>query len=191
MSNLVKTENGKYKLATKDQFLKDFTIKQCMLKFVKVKSPVLAFQTQAPTLASVKVKFGDDYMLAYIEMWIDNLNDFVNTARKMTPGQIQETALFIYQDYHYLNIADLNLVFGRMKRGEFGKLYESIDGMKILEYFRIYGSERADKIEQMSINSDAKYKQDDFKRTSDTSDIKTAFKRANAFQLIENSKKNK
>lgn len=191
MSNLVKTDQKKYELATKDQFLKDFTVKNCLMKFTKVRTSLAAYNENAPTLASVFKIYGQEFIIAYIEYWIDNLNDFINASRKMTPDQMGETAIMIYQYYPYLNVADLNLVFTKIKHGEFGKLYESIDGVKILEYFRTYSNERADKIEQQGINSDEKFKQhNDYKRSSDTSDIKTAFKRARGFEIIEKAKKN-
>jgi len=191
MSNLIKVEKIKYELATKDQFLHDFTIKNCMMKFSKIRSSLVAYEQQVPTLAKVFKEYGHEFIIAYIEYWIDNLNDFINAARKMSPDQMGETAILIYQYYPYLNIADFNLVFTRIKHGEFGKLYESIDGVKILEYFRTYASERANKIEQQNIGADAQYKQGDYKRHSDTSEIKTAFKQARGFEIIENAKKNK
>lgn len=192
MSNLVKTDQKKYELATKNQFLKDFTVKNCLMKFTKIRTELAAYEQNVPTLASVFKTYGQEFITAYIEYWIDNLNDFINAARKMTPDQMGEIAIMIYQYYPYLNIADLNLVFTRIKHGEFGKLYESIDGVKILEYFRTYANSRANKIEQMNNNNDLVYKQDnDYKRYSDTTDIKTAFKRARGFEIIEKAQKEK
>lgn len=162
------------------------------MKFTKIRTSIAAYQQNVPSLASIFKSYGQEFIIAYIEYWIDNLNDFTNASRKMNPDQMGETAIMVYQYYPYLNVADLNLVFTKIKQGEFGKLYESIDGVKILEYFRTYANERANNIEKQNINADEKFKQhNDYKRTSDISDIKTAFKQARGFDIIEKAKKSK
>lgn len=55
------------------------------------------------------------------------------------------------QRYNYMKLADLKLVFDRIKTGQI-KLYEGLDGQKILGVFESWGSERANSAEQNSYN---------------------------------------
>jgi hypothetical protein len=50
-------------------------------------------------------------------------------------------------------------VFTKAKKGEYGKIYESLDGMKILQWFRDYTNERAESVLQKSIDTDKTEKQ--------------------------------
>ena len=61
----------------------------------------------------------------------------------MNPNQIKQTAIMILDEYYYLNLADINLVFTRAKKGQYGNLYESLDGMKIFNWFDQYDIERS------------------------------------------------
>ena len=49
----------------------------------------------------------------------------------------------IFQDFYYLKIADLNLVFSNAKKGSYGNLYSSLDGSKIYQWFVTHDQERA------------------------------------------------
>jgi len=158
----------KNEIATKDQFLQSFTIKNCIVKFKSVSTPMLSLQTNAPSLALVKKLHSEDFILAYIEMWLIDLNDFLNVTRKMNEPQIKQTALFIIQEYYYYKISDLNLIFKRIKNGAYGILYESIDGAKILNYFSEYSKERVNSSIDLQENTIPDYKDDNHERSSST-----------------------
>ena len=81
----------------------------------------------------------------------------------MTPKQIKETAKYIYEEYYYFKLDDIYLIFTRIKKGEFGELFESLDGSKILKFFKMYANERANIYENESINQSDKQKYQDEK----------------------------
>jgi hypothetical protein len=95
----------------------------------------------APALSTARRAHGQEFIVTYLETWIVNLNDYLSIKTKMTPWQIRETAEMIYDDYYYLNIADLRLIFRNFKSGKF-PLFESLDGMKILAQINAYSAER-------------------------------------------------
>lgn len=97
-----------------------------------------------PNLAILKKDQGEDRVLAMLEIWIVDINSFFNLNNKMTSQQIKQTALMILQDFYFLNIADINLVFTRAKKGKFGELYGSLDGSKIYIWFEKYEIERSE-----------------------------------------------
>ncbi len=163
MTNIQKFKPGE--IATKDQFLNQYSPGKCMRIFNKANTPALTMKSKAPTLASIKKNYTEDFLIAYIAVWIVNLNDFVNASRKMNPSQIEETSILIFQEYYYMNLADINLVFKKIKKGEFGQLYTELDGVKILSWFEKYATERMRTAAELEQNA-ADTHSDDFERTS-------------------------
>lgn len=106
-----------------------------------IDAPSEAFKSGMPTLASMYREFGEKKVLAYIKLWITDLVEFLNVGKTMTGGQINQTAQMIYDEYHYLNIADINLIFKRGKMGYYGQPFK-LDGQVILNWFREYNNER-------------------------------------------------
>lgn len=183
--------------ATQVQFIEKNTVPLCMKQYRNVKTAEVALKTEAPTLASLKRAYGDDFQSAYVEMWIENLNDFLNVNRKMSEAQVAETAMLLLQEYYYLHLADINLVFSKIKKGEFGNLFESIDGAKVLTYFRKYAEERMSIAENRSIDQGIAFKDDPYPRTSKSNDMKELKKQYDRdvmkreYEQMSNSKKNK
>lgn len=174
-------DNKLVKKLSQGEFLEKFSIKNCVEIFKKANTPIKTFNSKLESLSLIKKEYSKNFVISYINEWLINLNDYLNIQRKMTPEQIAETSIFIYNDYYYLNLADINLIFSRVKKGYYGKLYESLDGMKIIDFFMQYGNERANIVSQELDNQDSKYKIKDNKRTSDMTEISTAFKKASAF----------
>lgn len=145
--------------AKRELFLQEFNPAICLRKFRQADTPALALQCEAPTLAQIRKEHSEDFLIAYIAVWIVNLNDFVNASRKMNPEQIEETAIFIYQDYYYLNLADINLIFRKIKKGEYGQMFAEIDGVKLLSWFGKYASERASTAADIQISHAANFKE--------------------------------
>ncbi|MFW5758390.1 MAG: DUF6633 family protein [Bacteroidota bacterium] len=142
MSDIEKYQNTETGLATQQDFINEFSVPACMKKYRKADTIEKAVDTKAPTLGIIKKEYSEDFVLAYIEMWIVSLNDFINASRTMNETQIQETAALIFQDYGHLKLSDINLIFNKAKKGDFGKIYESLDGTKILQWFRDYTDQR-------------------------------------------------
>ena len=107
-----------------------------------VNSYPAVFSANTPALIEIEQAYGYDCLQAYLEGWLVNLREFVNVGKKMTDAQTFETAMIILQDYKFLTIADINLLFKRAKSGYYGNLYDRLDGQIILGWFRRYFSER-------------------------------------------------
>ena len=175
--------------STTKEFLLEHTVPQCLRKLRTVTTPALAIKSEMPTLGALKKAYSEDFMLAYIELWLVNLNDFINVARKMNPAQMQELSLMIYQDYYYFNLADLNLVFSMIKKGEFGPLYESIDGAKVLACFQKYVIKRESVAFDVGLEEHKLTKPTKDERRNKAIEIKHAFKKARGFELHRKAKK--
>lgn len=106
-------------------------------------------QAEVPALSTICKEHSKDFAVKYIQLWIVALNEFLNIKNKMNPEQIQETARILYDDFYYLNIADLNLIFTNIKRGKYGQIYESLDGVKLISWINSYVEKRL----ETSLNS--------------------------------------
>ena len=166
MNEIVKYEQKPVLPATMTGFMSEFAPGKCLRAFHRENTPALAISSSAPTLASIRREYSEDFQVAYVSVWIVNLNDFVNALRKMSPEQIEETATIIVQEYPYLNLADINLIFRKIKKGEFGPLFAEIDGIKVLSWFEHYACERARTAADISMSHGEKFNQD-FPRMSD------------------------
>lgn len=167
MGEIVKYEQKSVLPATMIGFMSEYAPAKCLRVFHQENTPALTLNSSAPTLASIRREYSEDFQIAYVSVWIVNLNDFVNALRKMSPEQIEETATIIVQEYPYLNLADINLVFRKIKKGEFGQLFAEIDGMKVLSWFEQYARERMRTAADISMSQADNFKQD-LPRTSDT-----------------------
>lgn len=174
--------------ARSEHFAEKFTPAKCLMTFSKVNSAALCMQSEAPSLATIRKQYSDDFVIAYIALWIDNLNDFVNASRKMSPAQMEETAVILFQEYYYFNLADINLVFRRIKKGEFGQLFAELDGVKILSWFETYSRERMRTAADASISISDDYK-DDLPRLSDNSENHIKNLQAIGLYIQEQAKK--
>lgn len=152
---------------TKETFLTDYAVPAVQVRCRMVNSYLAVFNCDMPALVEIEKTYGYEFLQAYLEGWIVNLREFVNVGKKMTDIQTFEAAMIILQDYKYLTIADINLLFKRAKSGYYGKLYDRLDGQIILDWFRTYDKERMIAAEEESINEASQYKNDPYERTSE------------------------
>jgi len=188
MGEIVKYEQKSFLPATMIGFMSEYAPAKCLRVFQKENTPALTLNSSAPTLASIRREYSEDFQIAYVSVWIVNLNDFVNALRKMSPEQIEETATIIVQEYAYLNLADINLVFRKIKKGEFGQLFAEIDGMKVLSWFEQYARERMRTAADISMSQAGHFKQD-LPRMSDTGQNKIKNQQAIGLYIQEQAKR--
>ena len=69
------------------------------------------------------------------------LNEFSNVSRKMNEGQIVETVNMLLNQYPGISLQEYQVFFNRIRSGEFGQLYESLDGIKIMAFMKDFYQE--------------------------------------------------
>jgi hypothetical protein len=107
-------------------------------------TPAKCMNSDTPTLAEIRKENGEDKVLTAIEAWIVDMGEFLNISRPMNPRQIRQTAVLVLSEFYYFKVADINLLFTRAKKGQYGELYGSLDGTKIYQWFEQYDIERAE-----------------------------------------------
>jgi hypothetical protein len=159
-----KTENETgLAVYSREQFLQEFSPAKCIVKFQGITSVEKAVKSNTMAICQLTKTYDNDAVVAYLAIWITDLNNFLNVSRKMTNEQILDTAQMLVLEYRSLTIADINLIFKRIKKGDFGNMYESLDGTKLLGWFDKYSIERADWYEQQAYLEHDKIKNRDVK----------------------------
>lgn len=132
--------------AKQENFIQLYSVHNCLKSFKKINTEIEAFKSNTHTLVEIKKNSSEKICLSILQAWVISLNDFVNCSRKMGPNQIKELCIYIYNDYYFLKMSDIYLIITRIKKGFYGQLYESIDGMKILGFIEKYANERANSV---------------------------------------------
>lgn len=111
---------------------------------------------------------------AVLMLQIRSLRDFLNVRKTMTEDQIGETAHMIMDEYDDFSFTAIMDCFNKIKRSRppfHEKLYESLDGRKIMEYLSIYRAYQSEFLEnahkdrqqqsEFNISALAKYEKDE------------------------------
>ena len=160
-------------IISKEQFLQEYSVYSCVSKYGHIKDIKGVLKEYSPSLVGLKNESSRDYVLAYIELWILSLSEFVNVKYSMSPAQISETAFYIYQDYYYYKISDITLLFTNAKKGYYGEFFHTLDGAIILGWFKKYAEERFEIAESIGIQKSDEQKESHIKRISDDDEFKT------------------
>lgn len=122
-------------------FLKQNSPLKVMQQCLAIKTPLAAAKAQdMPTIGAIRKQYGDDFIAGYLKLWIINLSEYLG-ASLMSDMQLEETALLLLADNYYLNLADLNVVMGAIKRGE-RTISSPINGAKLSKLFADYRDDR-------------------------------------------------
>jgi len=139
------------------------------------------FRVKTPSIGRIKKNFGEDFMLAYLELWIFSINEMLNLKQKMTAEQIHVAARMISNEFPLLTVADLKLVYEIIISGRVDKIWR-IDPPTVCSWFRKYWDDRMDEAEQFSFEEHKRNK-DSFggrasgKRKKEITAMKQAFGR--------------
>ena len=108
------------------------------------------------TLGDLSKDYGKDWTVAYIAIWLIDLNDNANVKIKMNDTQIEFTSQRIYETYS-LKITDLTLFFRNIKEGKYGNYYENLSQEKIMQWIALYFDERCEYAQMYSQSNHEKF----------------------------------
>lgn len=104
---------------------------------------VLSLGTLAKDNGAAKVE-------TILKMQLVELNDLLGLKTSMTKAQVEAMASDILDLYPHLTIADVNIVLGRIRRGECGKLYDRLTMPQLMQIFSDYNDERCEEAARQS-----------------------------------------
>lgn len=117
-----------------------------------------AYLGTAPSLYLAQQAYNQQLIIAWLMAQLENLNDFIGVNQKMTFMQMEETAQIILCNFHFLKVTEIHLFLHRLKSGQYGEFYGSIDPIRITNSLRIFLKERNNEIstfEQLRRNQEA------------------------------------
>lgn len=112
------------------------------------------------SLSKIERVGGKQYAGAIVVALIIDLIQFFNLNRTMDATQITQTADLIVECYSYMMPEDFVRCFKNIKMLKYGKLYEGIDGSKIIEFIEIYSLERDEEITNLRKEESKKFKEE-------------------------------
>ena len=102
---------------------------------------VLASKT-SPALSEIKKQKGEQVALGVLVALMDECQQYFNLQQPMNPHQLMLTAELIMEEYYYLRVEEFRLCFRMAMKGEYGPVYNRIDGQIFFEWIRKYFSKR-------------------------------------------------
>lgn len=144
-------------------------------------------------LSAYKREYGKFPVGAQLMMWIMELsNTFAVGNSTLTEVEVSRIADELMRDYWHMKLPEFALFVDKAKRGDYGKVYNRLDGPTIHEWMKAYQEERAYEIEQANY---AKKDQKEFgpqlpiwKQTENITKVLTIFKTVQEEQAREKLK---
>lgn len=99
-----------------------------------------------PTLAEVKVNYGDNAPKMWLIPQLYNLSEYCGVKEKLQGTPLEETAFVIASTYYYFKVTELMLFFHRFKSGRYGRFYGNVDPLVITTALRDFAQERINAI---------------------------------------------
>jgi len=113
--------------------------KQNLIK--KIESQISQIKTSYDLVRISEPDIADESNKNILADMIMNLNKFSNVSRKMDSLQVAETVNMLLNEYPRLSLQEYQVFFNRIKSGQFGQLYDSMDGIKIMAFIKEFYDE--------------------------------------------------
>ncbi len=98
---------------------------------------------------------------ALIVMQLTRLETMLNVSRPMQPEALAETATMVVDSCLNagvgINAADIDIIFKRALKGEYGKFYSAISCAEVLAWFNRYYLEKSEACVQYNIEKSSEY----------------------------------
>lgn len=96
----------------------------------------------SPALSEIRRHKGEQAALNVLIAMMDECQQYFNLQQPMTPQQLMLTAELIMEEYYYLRVEEFKICFRMAMKGEFGPVYNRIDGQVFFEWIRKFFSKR-------------------------------------------------
>ncbi len=102
---------------------------------------ILASKT-SPALSEIRKAKGEQTALGVLVALMDECQQYFNLQQPMNPQQLMLTAELIMEEYYYLRVEEFRICFRMAMKGEYGPIYNRIDGQVFFEWIRKYFTKR-------------------------------------------------
>lgn len=103
----------------------------------------------SPALSELKKNKGEQIAIGVLVSLMDECQQYFNLQQPMKPQQLMLTAELIIEKYYYLRVEELRICFRMAMMGEFGTVYNRIDGQIFFEWILKFLPTRQNVTDQM------------------------------------------
>lgn len=94
-----------------------------------------------PTVSEIDETHGEGMAADLLALMILRLRDYLNIGKNITADQTQDTARLLVAEYSHLTMEHFAIVFQRAKLGQWGQVYDRLDGVVIAGWLQRYTEE--------------------------------------------------
>lgn len=121
-------------------------------------------------------KYGKEAIGTQLMNMILELSTFFNLGKNMTEEQSAETAALLLEKYPVETLEDFSICFKKAKTGEYGKVYDRLDGHIIFEWFSTYLEEKYQVRERIIQEEKKKQEKEQAEKAAEIDRIRQAYK---------------
>lgn len=122
----------------------------------------VACNDMVPSVNRLVRELGYKETAALIVMQLTRLETMLNVSKQMHPEAVAETATMVVDSCLNagvgVNAADIDIVFKRALKGEYGKFYGGISCADVLGWFNKYYAEKSEAFVQYNIEKSSEYR---------------------------------
>lgn len=137
---------------TKQELLTNYSPKILAKEFKGITTVRQALSTQAQNLYALRNNVGEEKVCTLMKVYLIELNEVLGLKQPFSEAQIEAIAEEIVGMYSCLTMADVHLIFKRIKTGYYGNLYDRLPPPQMLGFFKEYFDERCEEAERQSVN---------------------------------------
>ncbi len=122
----------------------------------------------APTVRQLLYTYQMEHLQVWVMAHIEDLNEYVGVKNKMATAQMKELASMIIVKSEYLKVSEILLFFHKLKAGDFGGFFGTVDPQKVGEYlnaFKVWRSQVLDKLHTKQAQEERERKLKEWERT--------------------------
>lgn len=101
-----------------------------------------AYLGTAPSLEAVGLGYGEQTVIVWCCIQLENINLFAGVKEKMPVSRQRELSRLLLAEYPYLKVTELLLFFHRLKCGRYGRFYGMVDALFITSALMQFMDER-------------------------------------------------
>lgn len=150
---MMKNEIAIQREAEKNQLAVLQTSPKQYLQDLRPRSVDDVFKSSEPAIGIVAKEAGENQARAIVVLLLTEVVSFFNASNTMNDSQVAITTDLIIEEYPYLKVDDLKLVFRNAMKGRYGDIYNRLDGSVIMGWLRQYNRERCARADILSYNN--------------------------------------
>lgn len=137
-------------IPTAEQFAIQFNLDSCSERYIEYKDNLTAMKSLKIKLRELSQVYSERAVVAWIQTWLISLSMYMNF--EITEQQAVSTATTILEECYMLNIVEFNLLFRKMKKGNYGIFYGKFNGQTIIKACIQFRKERGLILSRLSEN---------------------------------------